>query len=144
MGRRYGYFLNDIPGPEVWIDVTRPGFPGNTVSVRALIDTGSCQTVLPVSVRAKLKAFGWNPPRSFRQDVSTIQGKQGKPTSYPEISIDLYIDGFLMADSCPVLLYEAEDMDFALIGRDLLNRYTLTLKGPVSGIDSATWEISPL
>ena len=96
-------------------------------SVPALIDSGADQTCIPGD---KCRALG---PVVKARPIRVIG-----PTSSKRLvacDVDLLVGGTLFASLEVIVL---EHLQYALIGRDILNRYKLILDGP-----NLEWTVEP-
>jgi predicted aspartyl protease len=110
----------DPPAPMLPILIGRPG--GHpAVSVVALVDSGADATVIPQSVARRLRL----PP------IGTIRvrGVGGVSRQAPLYSAVIQVAG---ASEAVEVLALGEEI---LVGRDLLNRWTVTLRGPQRRLD---------
>lgn len=123
MSGRFDYDVSrDPPAPILPLLVGRPGLPP-TISVVALVDTGADITVIPQSVarRLRLPAIG-----SVR-----VRGVGGAIQQAPLYSAVVELAG--TKDHVEVLALGEE----TLVGRDLLNRWTVRLRGPQKQLEVA-------
>ncbi len=113
------------PAPFVTIEFRNPNGMGPIESLRALVDSGSDQTILPpmVAHRLGLISLGRIP----------IGGYSGR-LYLDEYLVQLCIDTF-----APLTLnvLAAPPGQPPLVGRDVLNRYRVTLDGPNQRLEIA-------
>lgn len=111
---KLGYGSTPAPVEDVTF-----GWQGRTETVGALIDSGASATTIPESLVPKLglRKIG-------ELNASGYDGQTEKRSIY---SADIAFLGFTF-NKHPVV---AVPRPYALIGRDILNRYKTTLDGPV-------------
>jgi predicted aspartyl protease len=112
---RYGAVqTKSIPAPEVSIFISLPS-QTRTIKIPAILDTGAARTCIPQGVFDRLGAeeYDWAPMRVAAGPVAQV------------IVLDVKLE---------VLECEFKDLrvgviprDYALIGRDILNNYVITL-----------------
>ncbi len=108
--------------PVVTVELRSPAFPLSRYAVRvlALIDTGASGTVIPWSSvdRLNLQQVDQVKARGYDQkDFSLL----------PVFSAHLTIPGL---ESLIVRVIPRESDEYAIIGRDVINRWLLELNGP--------------
>lgn len=116
MSERFDYDISrDPPAPILPLLVGRPNL-SPTISLVALVDTGADATVIPQSVakRLGLPVIG----------SVLVRGVGGAARQAPLYSAVVELAG--TKDHVEVLALGEE----TLVGRDLLNRWTVTLRGP--------------
>jgi predicted aspartyl protease len=116
MTERFDYDLSkDPPAPMLPLLVGRPGVRP-AISVVALVDSGADATVIPQSVarRLRLPVIG----------TIRVRGVGGASRQAPLYSAVIQVAG----TSEPVEVLALGDE--ILVGRDLLNRWTVALRGP--------------
>jgi hypothetical protein len=108
--------------PRLVIQVRSPQQEELTRQVPAVLDTGADRTCIPMSVFAKLGEL------NFEYGEVGVQGAVGVVEKKPTFVVHLKFA------ECDFLDLEviALDEEFALIGRDLLNRHKIILDGPES------------
>jgi len=108
------------PAPVLPVRVGQPGTTP-TVLLSALVDTGADLSVLPQGLPARLRL-----PAVGRVPVA---GVDGPPRSLPVYAAEVGVNGYRAA--IRVVSLGA----VPLIGRDLLNRLTVNLRGPEGLMD---------
>ena len=95
------------------------GWQNNTTVVPALLDSGADTTTIPAAIVGSLALL----------KISDVQvsGAIGPAESHGMYVVDLDFLG-LSHRNHPVVALPGRD--YALIGRDLMNQYTMTLRGP--------------
>ena len=94
-------------------------FSQNYEAIPALLDCGSDQTLIPGTIVNKLKL-------NVVHDV-TLANVTGRLVSFPTFLADLAFDA-LPARRC--LIAAVDFVEYAILGRDFLNHYKITLDGP--------------
>jgi predicted aspartyl protease len=117
---RYRYNRQVVPpGPYVHVKVGRVDAIETTVIVPALIDSGADRTVIPMSLARDLALAqaGVIEARGLNQISSTMP---------------VYVVRIGIADvpMVPIDVLGADGEPYVLLGRDVLNRYHITLDGP--------------
>jgi len=110
------------PAPAINVELRSPAFPLNHYAERilALIDTGADGTVIPWSSIERLNLQ--------QVDQAEVKGYDQKDFSLlPVFSVHLTIPGL---DSLIVRVVPKESDDYAIIGRDVINKWLLKLNGP--------------
>ena len=111
------------PAPIASVTWASPAAPDRKAETRALIDSGAAVTVAPPDVFLALgvKSIGW----------LEATGYQGEAERHQVFEVSLEIEGHLL----PLLRVAEAEVDEAIIGRDVLNRFILTLNGPALTFD---------
>jgi predicted aspartyl protease len=121
---RFRYFSGPTPpAPFVQISAAAPGLPSGIPLQLAQLDTGAFKTVIPLRLATDL---GLLKVRELR-----AEGLDGAVVVLPSFLIELMIKE-LSAVVIEVLASEGEP--YILLGRDVLNRYLITLDGPQLGL----------
>lgn len=109
-----GYGSTPAPAGDVTF-----GWQGRTEMVAALMDSGASGTTIPETLVSKLQL----------RKIGEInaRGYNGQPELRGMYSADIAFLGFTF-NKHPVM---AVPRPYALIGRDILNRYKTTLDGPL-------------
>ncbi len=115
----YGNLQTNIrPSPEVSIQVCNPLNDSLKSNVSAIVDTGAFMTCLPQSIIQQLGKLPYS--------QIGVQGPIGKPvnrkTYHVHIKIAEHVDQVVEVLAIP--------REYALIGRDILNRHKVVLDGP--------------
>ena len=105
------------PGPVIPIRVSASAASAS-VRVLALLDTGSDATAIPDAVAQALNLVS--------SGTGEIEGVVEGPRKTDVFSVFLSIDRGEPLSAIVVTWHE----DYALLGRDILNKYHLTLDGP--------------
>lgn len=111
------------PAPVVGLIISAP-VSKNSISSLALVDSGADVTVVPESVVTHLKLR--------RVDSVLASGFGGKFTEVTVYAAILGIEGILEPQFFRVLVWDSE---YALLGRDLLNKLVAVLHGPKTMLD---------
>lgn len=112
----YQYDVGRTPAaPVVPLAVMPPG-GGFAVALQMLVDSGADLTVVPAGTAARV--------RLPRIGALTVRGVGGTTSSVP-----LYAARLLIGDA-EVMVEAAELGSDALLGRDVLNAWVVTLDGP--------------
>ncbi len=93
------------------------------VTARALLDTGSDITAIPRRYAESLRLY----PISR----ITLEDRAGERTSVLSYVVQLSAGG----QSIPRLEVILTDLDYVILGRDILNRFFITLSGPDLALD---------
>lgn len=109
----------DPPAPFVYVGLRSPHDDDPPLELPALVDTGADTTVVPLQV---VESLGLPP----LDEMPTV-GFGGQLTFIPTFLIRLRLRG-LVEMSVEVLA--SPDESYVLLGRDVLNRFKLTLDGP--------------
>lgn len=113
-------YANDSPAaPYVLVIVSNPDGSAVTPPVPAKVDTGADRTILPTPLAAQLGL----PVREWL----IFAGLAGQQVELPVYAVQLVI-----RDLEPILVEVAasDGEPHVLLGRDVLNRYTIVLDGP--------------
>lgn len=116
---RYRYAAGQPPAPSVLLNLAHPTTGSAVGDVPALVDTGADQTVLPSSLIAALGL-----PQA---DQEVVKGFDGASQLLPTYIVRLQVRDL------PSIEFEVIGTDKVgnvVLGRDVLNRYKLTLDGP--------------
>lgn len=112
----YQWGFGSTPAPAFDLALS---WRGKTRVVRALVDSGASGTTIPTSVVSELALRKISEAR--------VSGAIGSAEPRSVYVVDLDFVGVLLSNHPVVALAEKE---YALIGRDILNRYVTTLNGP--------------
>jgi predicted aspartyl protease len=112
-----GYGATLAPACEITLS-----WQGRTVTIPALVDSGASGTLIPQSAAKTL--------RLQKVGERRASGAYGKPQQTPLYRVNIDFLGFVFPDH-PVTEFDS-NRQFALIGRDILNRYQTLLNGPAS------------
>ena len=104
-----------VPAPRCTITIV---WRRRSETVPALLDSGCSCTVIPQTIVSRLSL---RKIKNVQLNVAT-----GTSGSYSQYVADIQFLGFVLP-SFPVI---SLPKSYALIGRDILNRYTTTLDGP--------------
>lgn len=108
------------PAPVIDLKASLPGRPSLTAESRAIIDTGASITCVPKSIIAALGKGRGSVAKPMK-----VRGALG--TRNREVYVlDLELGNCYFPQVRVVVL----DMEYALIGRDILNDYKITLDAP--------------
>jgi hypothetical protein len=117
---RYAYNRQiNPPAPFVHIAVRSPDDGADQVMVPAQIDSAAVLSVIPGSLVDQLELHPL--------DLVETLGFAGYLTSLPTFLVDLQVQGLA---SVSVKVLASEDEPYALLGRDVLNRFTSLMDGP--------------
>jgi hypothetical protein len=108
------------PGPQIYVEARSPVDESLRAEVDAIIDTGAAITCLPLRVIRQLN------PDDLDYRKVTVRGPVGWTESRKAYIVHLKILRCEFRDLEVVGL----DRDYALIGRDILNGYAITVDGP--------------
>jgi predicted aspartyl protease len=117
---RYKYFTGvDPPGPFVHVSLALPGDPAELTGQAAHVDTGAYKTVIPHAWADRLGLL--------RVREVSAEGLDGVV-----VVLSTYLVEVTVKDLSPVVVevLASPGEQFALLGRDILNRYQLVLDGP--------------
>jgi hypothetical protein len=108
----------EYPTPQVRLTVRSPTEPTRFCSVEAIVDTGASITCLPVASVGELglQDYGY----------VIVQAALGEPEEASTAYVEIDLGAFTLNDR-EVLLY---NRPYALIGRDILNRFRIVLDAP--------------
>jgi predicted aspartyl protease len=122
---KYGT-IHDIPAPQISIKVfsTNNRFNSET---DAIADTGAAMTCIPKKVIDKIGED------KLRYKILTVRGAVGHASQMKSYIVHLRI-GKCDFKNMEVIGF---DREYALIGRDILNRYQITFDGP-----NLLWEVN--
>ena len=118
VGLQY-YAVPQPPAPYVNLTASAAGAGGPGIRIPAQVDTGAFKTVIPASLVASL---GLLQVREL-----PVEGLGGTPVLLPTFLVEIAIDG-LAVITVEVLASPGEPV--VLLGRDVLNRYEISLNGP--------------
>lgn len=107
------------PMPVVEIALRSPKKGGQSISLLALVDSGSDATMLPMEVLQSIGA------RFYR--VTRIRGVTGEPMTVDTYHISINLGPYTIHGIEAVALPKSSE---AILGRDVLNQLELTLNGP--------------
>jgi len=117
---RYNYNRGvDPPAPFVYVSLGRPGGEPATVQWPAQLDTGADRTIIPLETVREI---------GLEQMGEAELGGLGALV----LRLPAYVVSLSVHDGEPVLLqvYAADMENHVLLGRDVLNRFRITLDGP--------------
>lgn len=117
---RYPYSPGSPPAPAVLLNLSHPTDTALRVeNLPALVDSGADQSVVPDRVILALRLDGL--------DLINVQGYDGSTRALP-----IYLIRLQVRDLPPVEVevIGGTDSTDAILGRDVLNRYTIVLNGP--------------
>lgn len=106
------------PIPKIKINIQSPKNPKMCKSISAVIDTGADQTCVPTHVIDQIGNLDYS--------YIKVRGAIGKTEKMKKCIIDLSLS------TCEYKDHEVIEInrEYAIIGRDILNDYTLVLDGP--------------
>ena len=114
------------PSPIAWIKVSNPYSSKNEVkNIKAILDTGAGKTCIPQSIIKELGSSVYTTIK-VRSPLD-----RNITTSIRLYSVTIEFDG--QENEVEVI---GISEDYAIIGRDILNQYKITLNGP-----EETWSI---
>ena len=104
------------PAPFVDVQITDPA-TGETLTLRAKLDTGASMSVLPEAVAEELSL----------EPMGRIYcyGYDGSESTRPTYFVSLQVMGLLI----PMLETVSAPRQDVLLGRDVLNQFNITLRG---------------
>ena len=119
----YGTTLSqNILGPECDIKVTHPFTNLLLGSVRAIIDTGSDRTYVPIAITKHLKV-------KINEKVNVVGAVPNQERCLLDVKIlCISVDGLEPVPNFPIACYDW--FDYAILGRDFLNNYKIVLDAP--------------
>lgn len=106
------------PAPVLPISLFAP-FARGEIRLEALVDSGADITVVPVDIVSRL--------RLRRIDIVLVSGLDSGAREAEVYAVALGVEGLLPPRISRVLAWGA---DYALLGRDVLNRLIAVLNGP--------------
>lgn len=127
---RFDYGLadsNSFPGPEIGLmaeSTTEPSLLSE--EVRGILDTGADKTCLPLRLIEQLD------PNTLECSFVCVNGPFGKVEQRYTFFVNIILNNCRF-DNIEIIPIER---DYALIGRDILNRYRIVLDGP-----NRNWEV---
>ena len=108
----------DPPAPFIDMIVAAPGGSGSQRSVGALLDTGAEVSVIPQQIVHELELSPY-----AEMVIEAFDGRRQR--------VDLYVVALEIADTRLSLVRAiAYSTSYAILGRDVLNRFFTTLDGP--------------
>lgn len=107
------------PAPYVNLTVSAPGAGPAGIRISAQVDTGAFKTVIPAGL---VNSLGLSQVREL-----PVEGLGGAPVLLPTFLVELTIEK-LSPTTVEVLASSGEPV--VLLGRDVLNRYEISLNGP--------------
>jgi hypothetical protein len=110
--------FKSMPGPEITLTISPRKSPDITISTPALLDTGSVITCVPFNVLSKLDFINWD---YAEKPLRSIHGLH--KAKFCIVCLKLANCRF---ENIEVAVIQG---DLALVGRDILNQYTLTFNG---------------
>jgi predicted aspartyl protease len=117
---RYRYNRQvEPPAPYVHVTIGRADGGGEPETVAALVDSGADKTVVPQSLVERL--------RLMQAGIVQAQGLNHVGSIMATYVVRIGVQG--MAESV-VQVIAAPEEEYVLLGRDVLNRYRVTLDGP--------------
>lgn len=108
----------DPPAPFVDVRVSRPVEPAPGQSLRAKLDTGADLSCIPTTLASQL---GLLPAREV-----LVEGYDGEQTTVVTYTITLEVADARFRYLEVITIQE----EYALLGRDVLNRFYVNLQGP--------------
>lgn len=126
---RYSYSPGNPPTPAVILNLSNPLSGVEVRDVPALLDTGADITVIPIRFIQALQVP--------QLDLIPIQGYDEHPVPTPTFSIRLQVRDFPPVDVEVI----GADVKNAILGRDVFNRYFVTLNGPRLSLE--LWDTQP-
>ena len=118
---RYRYSSSTPPGPAVLLNLAHPVSGQRLEDVSALVDSGADQSVIPERI---VEALGL-----LQIDQEIVRGFDGSSQILATYLVVLQI-----RDLAPVEIevLASSRVPYAVVGRDVLNRYKVVLDGPGS------------
>jgi predicted aspartyl protease len=116
---RYRYSPGTPAVPSVLLNLAHPVTGQRVENVAALADTGADQTVIPERV---VEALGL-----LQLDQEVVRGFDGGSQILPTYLVQLQIRDLTPVE---VEVIASGRVPNAVVGRDVLNRYTIVLDGP--------------
>ena len=115
----YRYSPGNPPTPSVLLNLRHPIATRLTSDVPALVDSGADQTVLPMQI---VRTLGLN-----QLDETLVKGFDGSIQVLATYPLSLCI-----RDMKPILVevLASDRVEYAILGRDVLNRYRIIFDGP--------------
>ncbi len=115
----YSYNANDFnpPAPVLEVSLSSPVSQGEVIKIPALLDSGADMTVIPQNIAQKLQLK--------YVDKISASGYDGIPKEAFVYSVKIIFDG----SGDFIIRIITSDDDYALIGRDTLNKWSVFLKG---------------
>jgi predicted aspartyl protease len=121
---RFRFAAGTPPAPAVLLNLSHPvDLTVRAPDQAALVDTGADQTVLPARLIAELRLVG--------RDAVEVRGYDGTARTLPTYLVRLQVRDLTPID---VEVIGSSDVPNVILGRDVLNRYTITLDGPAGRI----------
>jgi predicted aspartyl protease len=115
---RYRYAALDPPAPSLLLNLAHPVTGTRVENISALADSGADQTVIPSRLVDELGLP--------KLDQEVVRGFDGAPQI-----LGVYAIVMQVRDLAPIeiTVIASPRITYAIIGRDVLNRYTVTLDG---------------
>jgi predicted aspartyl protease len=122
---RFRYALDTPPAPAALVDLIHPTDDARRAESRpGLIDTGADQTVIPIRLVDDLGLI--------QVGEVVVKGYDGSTQRRPTYLVRFAIHTFPPIDVTAIAL---DGVPNIIVGRDVLNRYTVTLKGRESMLE---------
>jgi len=117
---RFRFAPGTPPAPAVLLNLTHPvDLTLRAHNQAALVDTGADQTVVPARLVTDL--------RLVERDAVEVRGYDGTARTLSTYLVRLQVRDLPPID---VEVIASSDVPNVVLGRDVLNRYTITLDGP--------------
>jgi predicted aspartyl protease len=115
---RYRYAAIDPPAPSLLLNLSHPVTGAKVGNASALADSGADQMVIPSGLIDELGLP--------KLDQELVRGFDGAPQI-----LDVYAIVLRVRDLAPIEIkvIASPRVTYAIVGRDVLNRYTVTLDG---------------
>lgn len=118
---KYGNLQHkSIPGPQIQVCAISPNLDSLVVEFGAVIDTAAVVTCVPETVILQLDES------KLAYSIRKVRGAVGKETTRKSFIVNLKIKDCIFENIEVITL----DKEYALIGRDILNRYNVFFDGP--------------
>lgn len=119
MASTFRYIAEFPPAPYVMVKIGSPDGSRESAFVAAKVDSGADRTLVPVSLVENLQIQSC--------EVGKFAGLGGHIYEFAIYEVLLTIQGL---PPIPVLAGATEHESYPLLGRDVLNRYSIHLDGP--------------
>lgn len=117
-----------VHAPQVRIRVSHPARPDKAITCWAIVDSGAAKSSIPENIIQDLGGKFWTEPI----EVSGFTGR----TYHMTYQVDLRVGTCSMPG---IWVIGNAERPYALIGRDILNRFILRLDGP-----NGKWEVESM